>query len=313
MTNMAVVFPGQGSQSVGMLSALAAAFPVVSETFSTASALLQYDLWALVQLGPLETLNQTEFTQVAMLVSDVAVYRVLQSQGLPLPQMMAGHSLGEYAALVCAEILSLEAAVLLVQQRGRLMQAHVPTGVGAMAAVVGLEDAVVETLCQQVSTSTEWVSPANYNAIGQVVVAGHVGAIDRVLIETEKAGARLSTRIPVSVPCHCELLREASQHFAVSLQSAAFQMPKCAVVSNVDAQPYLSAAAIPVALEKQLFSPVRWVQTIQYMATQGIDTIIECGPGAVLSGLIKRIDRTIQVYSVQDELGLEKVRTVWML
>jgi [acyl-carrier-protein] S-malonyltransferase len=305
-----VVFPGQGSQSVGMLDAFAQQDSGVMQLIETASHALGFDLWKLVHEGPSEQLNETEFTQVALLTADVAMYRALQKACAFQPSLMAGHSLGEYAALVCAEAITFEEALLLVRNRGRLMQEAVPLGVGEMAAIVGLTDEQVEHLCREASQSESVVSPANYNAIGQVVVAGHRAAVDRVLLLAEQAQARLAKKIPVSVPCHCDLLRVASEAFAVPLSQAHFQTPQYPVMSNVLAQPYASAEVIPKLLQQQLYAPVRWVDTIQYMRQQGVDHFIECGPGQVLSGLIKRIDRGVLTSSVYDVASLEKLKGI---
>ena len=304
MSYNAVVFPGQGSQSVGMLHELAGNYPMVKETFDAVSHHMGYDLWALIQHGPEATLNQTEHTQVAMLVSDVAVYRVLVAEGFLMPKMMAGHSLGEYAALVCAGGISLLDAARLVAARGRLMQDTVPLGKGAMAAVVGLSDDAVALLCEQVSTAGEQVTPANYNAIGQVVIAGHTQAVQRAVEQAPDAGARMALIIPVSVPCHCPLLRDAAASFADVLEATSFQVPFLPVISNVDLSVYASIDQIRSLLKAQLYSPVRWVETIQYMGAQGVTQIIECGPGKVLSGLVKRIEKSIPALSVNDSASV---------
>ena len=307
MSSIAFVFPGQGSQSVGMLAGLAEKYPLIIELFSTVSDHLGYDLWNLVQHGPEATLNQTEHTQVAMLVADVAVYRVLQQHGLSLPAMMAGHSLGEYAALVCAGAITLLDAAVLVQLRGRLMQETVPIGQGAMAAIVGLTDNDVQTLCLQVSTTIEQVTPANYNAIGQVVIAGHTGAVLKAIKKAEEMGALMARNIPVSVPCHCPLLTRAADEFADSLQRTDFKVPMLPVISNVNLSIYQSAEQIRTLLKEQLYSPVRWVETIQAMKSNGIEWVVECGPGKVLSGLIKRIDKSLCAMSVNDSSSVDAV------
>ncbi|MCR9191093.1 MAG: ACP S-malonyltransferase [Gammaproteobacteria bacterium] len=301
-TNQAIVFPGQGSQSVGMLADVAAAFPQIQSTFSEVSEHVGYDVWNMVQKGPEDILNQTEHTQVAVLTADVALFRARQQQSAVSPKMMAGHSLGEYAALVCSEAISLTDAAQLVQTRGRLMQETVPMGLGAMAAIVGLSDAQVQEICKQSTTTVEQVTPANYNALGQVVIAGHTAAVMKAIALAESQDARIAKLIPVSVPCHCGLLRPAAEKFAVALANTTFEVPNCAVISNVDLSIYSSAEQVRALLEAQLFSPVRWVETIQMMQQQGIEAILECGPGRVLSGLVKRIDRSMQVSSVYDGL-----------
>lgn len=305
--NTAFVFPGQGSQSIGMLSDFTPEYPVITDLFVEASDVVGYDLWQLVQQGPEARLNQTEHTQVAMLVADVAIYQLIRQLGVPSPQLMAGHSLGEYAALVCADALSLADAVRLVARRGQLMQAAVPEGLGAMAAIVGLTDEQVSLLCMQASTDTEMVAPANYNAIGQVVIAGHTGAVKKALVLADELNARLAKIIPVSVPCHCSLLKGAAEEFAETLTQVSFKSPAIDVISNVDLSIYYSAEHIKNKLKEQLYSPVRWVETIQLFKKREIKLTVECGPGKVLSGLIKRIDRSIDTMSVYDTIGLEQL------
>ncbi|MCH9716387.1 MAG: ACP S-malonyltransferase [Gammaproteobacteria bacterium] len=302
----AFVFPGQGSQSLGMLSELSEQHTVIKDLFTTVSNTLNYDLWALTQTGPLEQLNQTEYTQVAMLTADVAVYRVLEQYGLDA-RISAGHSLGEYAALVCADALELTDAAKLIQARGRLMQDNVPLGKGAMAAIVGLTDAQVQEACHHASTETAQVTPANYNAIGQVVIAGHTPAVKAAMAVADKMGARLTLEIPISVPCHCSLLSDAALKFQEVLNNTPIKTPKRAVISNVDLSIHDNPDVMRPLLAKQLYSPVRWVETIQAMQQSGITQIIECGPGAVLTGLIKRIDRSISTLSVNTPAHLDKV------
>ena len=297
MMNYAVVFPGQGSQYVGMLTDLAEIHPEIKATFSDVSDHLHYDVWQIVQQGPEDVLNQTEHTQVAMLTADVALFRVLQHHKPFMPKMMAGHSLGEYAALVCAEVMSLVDAAKLVQTRGRLMQQAIPLGVGAMAAIVGLTDEQVRDICLQSSQDNEQVTPANYNAIGQVVIAGHIAAVQRAMGLAETYQAKMARLIPVSVPCHCTLLKPAAEKFADALAQTPMSPPKGTVISNVDLSIYHSVEQIRALLQQQLYSPVRWVETIQMMQKAGVETIIECGPGKVLSGLIKRIDKSLTVES----------------
>lgn len=307
MVKTAFVFPGQGSQSIGMLADFELQYPIVVKTFAEASEAVGYDLWKLVQHGPEEKLNQTEHTQVAMLTADVAVYRVLVQHNMTQPMIMAGHSLGEYAALVCANALSLFDAACLASCRGQVMQNAVPLGMGAMAAIVGLTDEEVKTLCDQASQTNEVVTPANYNAIGQVVVAGHTPAVTRILGLADEAGARLAKVIPVSVPCHCPLLSDAAAFFAEYLAKIEFRNPKIDVVSNVDLSIYHSAQHIREKLKEQLYSPVRWVEIIQLFKNNGIELILECGPGKVLGGLVKRIDRSLNTISVYDTISLDQV------
>jgi len=307
MTNIAFVFPGQGSQSVGMLAELADIYPVVIDSFTQASSRLGYDLWHLVQNGPENILNQTEHTQAAMLTADVAIYRLLQKLNPVNAQVMAGHSLGEYAALVCADALTLEDAAALVARRGQLMQETVPMGQGAMAAIIGLTDAQVIALCEQASTSSELVTPANFNAIGQVVIAGHTSAVEQAVALADNHGARMAKIIPVSVPCHCSLLNDAASAFEPYLANTNFKSPKIAVISNVDLSIYNSPEDIRILLKQQLYKPVRWVETIQFLTSQHISLVIESGPGKVLSGLIKRIDKGLPALCIQDSASLEQV------
>lgn len=308
MMSRAIVFPGQGSQSVGMLTDLAETHADIKATFARVSEHLGYDLWSIVQEGPADVLNQTMYTQVAMLTADVALYTVLQQHSAIQPQMMAGHSLGEYAALVCAGALPLLDAATLVQTRGRLMQDMVPMGEGAMAAIIGLSDQDVRDLCAKSTTELSQVTPANYNALGQVVIAGHLSAVQQAMVLAEEAGARMAKLIPVSVPCHCSLLKPAAEAFAEALAMAPFQAPHLPVISNVDLSVYQSPEHIRALLQQQLYSPVRWVETIQMMKDQGVESLIECGPGKILSGLIKRIDKSLAVSTVSDEL-LQSIST----
>lgn len=301
----AYVFPGQGSQSVGMLRELANNYPLITELFASVSERVGYDVWELVQEGPIERLNLTQQTQVAMLTADVAVFKLLQQQGAPAPALLAGHSLGEYAALVCAGAISLPDAAELVAMRGKLMQEHVPFGQGAMAAIVGLTDEQVVDLCHRASTQIHQVVPANYNAIGQVVIAGHTPAVTKALELANEMDARMAVNIPVSVPCHCPLLTEAANVFAHSLQSAPFVMPQFPVISNVDLSIYQSVDQLRLLLKEQLYRPVRWVETIQLMKEKNVELLIECGPGKVLSGLTKRIDKSIRAMSVNDQSSLD--------
>ena len=268
-----------------------------------------YDVWELVQHGPEERLNQTEHTQVAVLTADVAVYQLLQQQGAPRASIMAGHSLGEYAALVCAGAISLQDAAVLVGLRGKLMQENVPLGKGAMAAIVGLTDEQVLELCIKSTTETHQVTPANYNAIGQVVIAGHTPAVENAIILADEMGARMAVNIPVSVPCHCPLLAPAANIFGSYLQSASFTMPELPVISNVDLSIYQSVEQIRTLLKQQLCRPVRWVETIQLMKNKGVELLIESGPGKVLSGLTKRIDKSLQAISVNDPSSLDLALT----
>ncbi|STX28968.1 malonyl CoA-ACP transacylase [Legionella beliardensis] len=307
MTECAFVFPGQGSQSIGMLAELARNYPIIEETFAIASQQVGYDTWDLVQHGPENKLNQTENTQVIMLAADVAIYNLLRAQELPQPKWMAGHSLGEYAALVCAGALSLPHAVKLVAKRGQLMQETIPLGQGAMAAIIGLTDEVVHDICSKVSTPSEQVSIANYNTIGQVVIAGHSIAVEKAITEANNRDARLAKLIPVSVPCHCSLLEEAAMAFKSYLDETPIFTPAIKVISNVDLSCYESPEQIRSLLKEQLYKPVRWVETIQMMQKKGVSQFIECGPGKVLAGLIKRIDKSLAIFNTHDKNSLNHV------
>lgn len=293
---VALVFPGQGSQTLGMLADTAAHYSVVKKTFDEASAVLGYDLWQLTQLGPVEKLNQTEYTQPALLAASVALWRVWLEKKGARPAYLAGHSLGEYSALVCAESLSFVDAIGIVADRGRFMQEAVPAGQGAMAAIVGLDNESVADLCQQVA-GNEIVSPANYNSLGQVVVAGDANAVERLLVAAKNAGAKIAKLIPVSVPSHCALMMGAAEKLAKRLEEIKIVSPKIPVVNNVEVQINNDSTAIKTALVRQLFSPVRWVEIIQFLVKQGVKEFIECGPGNVLAGLNKRIDSSVPTFS----------------
>lgn len=288
----AYVFPGQGSQTVGMLADVAGAYPLVGETFAEASAVLGYDLWQLVQHGPAELLNETQRTQPALLTASVALYRVLAQRGVPAPKVMAGHSLGEYSALVCADAIAFADAVHLVAKRGEYMQEAVPAGVGSMAAIIGLEDAVVVQACAEVA-GDEVVAAVNFNSPGQVVIAGHKAAVERASNACLKAGAKRALPLSVSVPSHCALMQPAAEKLAVELQRITITAPKIPVINNVDVTMLTAADDIRDALVRQLYSPVRWTETVQLLASQGVVTLDEIGPGKVLTGLTKRIDKTL--------------------
>lgn len=292
--HLAFVFPGQGSQSVGMLGPLGARYRVVIDTFEEASEALNVDLWDLSQNGPESTLNQTRNTQPALLAAGVACWRVWLERGGPRPAVMAGHSLGEYTALVAAGSLDFADGIRLVAERGRRMQEAVPEGQGAMAAVIGLDDANVEAACEA-AAGGEVVSAANYNAPGQVVIAGAALAVERALAEAKTRGAKRAMMLPVSVPSHCALMKPAAEGLAGSLEQVAFGAPEPAVLHNVDVSERSEAAAIREALLRQLYSPVRWTDTVRALTERGITHAVECGPGKVLSGLARRIDRGLSV------------------
>ena len=303
-TKLAIVFPGQGSQSVGMLADLYQQFDVVKHTFAEASAALGYDLWALVANGPEADLNETHRTQPALLTASVAVWRLWQQQGGATPAYFAGHSLGEYSALVCAGVLTLADAVKLVEKRGNYMQQAVPAGVGAMFAIIGLDDAAIVKACADAAQG-EVVSPVNYNSPGQVVIAGHKAAVERAGELCKAAGAKRALPLPVSVPSHCALMRPAAEQLVTDLAALHFNNAVIPVVNNVDVAIAPDAAAIKDALVRQLYSPVQWTQTIEWLAAQGVTQVLELGAGKVLSGLIKRIDKNLSCASVGDIASLQ--------
>lgn len=288
MSGLAFVFPGQGSQSVGMLADLAAAHPVVKSTFDEASAALGLDLWALSQNGPEADLNRTENTQPVLLTAGVAVFRAWQAAGGRTPDYLAGHSLGEYTALVAAGAISLTDGVRLVAERGRLMQAAVPAGEGAMAAILGLEDEAVRQCCAEASTAGV-VEAVNFNAPGQVVIAGSTAAVNAAIEKLKAAGAKRALPLPVSVPSHCALMQPAAEKLRPALEAIAFNTPAIPVVQNVAARIEADANAIREALVQQLYRPVLWVQCMETLAGLGVTRALECGPGKVLCGLNKRI------------------------
>lgn len=303
MTQTAFVFPGQGSQTVGMLADLAAQFPIVEQTFSDASAALGYDLWQLVQTGPAEELNKTWQTQPALLAASVAIFRVWQQQGGNMPVMMAGHSLGEYSALVCAGVLDFAAAIRLVELRGKLMQEAVPEGTGAMYAIIGLDNASISKACEE-SAQGQVVSPVNFNSPGQVVIAGNKEAVERAGAACKAAGAKRALPLPVSVPSHCALMKPAADKLAVALQDITFNAPTVPVVNNVDVRAETAPEAIRSALVRQLYSPVRWTESVEFMAAEGVTLLLEVGPGKVLTGLTKRIVDTLTAAAVNDTASL---------
>jgi len=304
MSETAMVFPGQGSQSVGMLGELAEAFPLVKTVFEEASDALGYDLWRLVQEGPAEDLNRTDRTQPAMLAAGNAVWQVWLEQGGPRPAVMAGHSLGEFSALVAAEAIGFADAVRLVEARGRVMQEAVPEGEGAMAAILGLDDDAVRAVCEEAAQG-EVLAPVNFNSPGQVVVAGQATAVARATEAAKAAGAKRAVTLPVSVPSHCELMRPAAEAFAGILADVEVSPPAIPVLHNADVAAYEDPQAIRDALVCQLYSPVRWVETIRAMAERGVGRLIEAGPGKVLVGLNKRIDKTMEALPVFDPRTLE--------
>ena len=303
MTTFAMVFPGQGSQALGMLADLAAQYPVVEETFAQASEVLGYDLWQLVQQGPAEELNKTWQTQPALLAASVAIWRVWQQQNGATPALLAGHSLGEYSALVCAGVLDFQEAIRLVELRGKLMQEAVPEGTGAMSAIIGLDNDAIAKACEE-SAQGQVVSPVNFNSPGQVVIAGNKEAVERANAACKAAGAKRALPLPVSVPSHCALMKPAAEKLAQALESVTFSAPVLPVVNNVDVAVEQSPEAIRSALVRQLYSPVRWTESVEFMAAQGVEHLIEVGPGKVLTGLTKRIVDTLTAAAVNDTASL---------
>lgn len=303
----AFVFPGQGSQSVGMLAQLASAEPLVQETFAEASDVLGYDLWQLCQQGPDELLGSTERTQPAMLTAGVATWRVWRKHGGPMPSAMAGHSLGEYSALVCSGALDFKTAVALVQFRGQAMQAAVPAGQGAMAAILGLDDADVEAACAEAAQG-EVVQAANFNSPGQVVIAGSAVGVDRAIEVLKAKGAKRAIKLPVSVPSHSALMQPAAERFAEKLKSIQFAQPQVRDIYTVDVRTHQDAASIREALVQQLVKPVRWTETVRAMLGGGAKALIECGPGKVLTGLNRRIDKNkeIAMLAIEDSESLQQ-------
>jgi len=297
--SLAFVFPGQGSQSVGMLNALADAYSQVLDTFAEASDALGRDLWKLAASGPAEALNQTENTQPAMLAAGVAVWRVWRARGGALPVVMAGHSLGEYSALVCANALDFADAVRLVADRARFMQEAVPVGEGGMAAILGLDDAATQRLCDAAAQG-EVLAPVNFNSPSQVVVAGSAGAVARAVAQAKQAGAKRAILLPVSGPFHSSLMQPAAERMAERLRQVQIRSPEIPVLHNVHVQAETEPDAIRDVLVRQLASPVRWVETIEKMAAEGVGLVIECGPGKVLVGLNKRITRAVDALPMFD-------------
>jgi [acyl-carrier-protein] S-malonyltransferase len=304
--SIAFVFPGQGSQSIGMMSALSKVSPVIAATFGEASAVLGYDLWQRCQEGPVEALNSTECTQPAMLTAGVATYRLWCERGGARPVMMAGHSLGEFTALVAADFLDFKTAVALVKYRGELMQAAVPPGHGAMAAILGLEDIDIEEACSEASHG-EVVEAVNFNAPGQVVIAGLAGAVARAIEIATAKGARRALALPISVPAHSSLMQPAAEHLRTRLESTAFTPVPGIAVYGVDVKTHTTAEAIRAGLVKQLYTPVYWAATVRTMITAGATQIVECGPGKILTGLNRRVDknRDLKMTALEDPASLD--------
>ena len=310
VTGLAFVFPGQGSQSLGMLAELSELHPVIRSAFDEASEGADVDLWALSQGGPEEMLNRTEYTQPALLAAGVAVWRAWQAKGGAQPSLLAGHSLGEYSALVAAGALSLKDGAHLVRIRGQLMQDAAPTGTGAMAAVIGADDDLVAEVCKAASES-QVVVPANYNSPGQIVIGGDAAAVDRALALLAEKGVRKAVKLAVSVPSHTPLMREAANRLAETMRGLHWHAPSLPVVQNVDAQVHGSIDAIREALVRQLYQPVRWTDCVQALAANGATRIGECGPGKVLAGLAKRIDKSLDARALGSVPEFETAMEEW--
>lgn len=304
MSRLAYVFPGQGSQEVGMLSS---AGKEVADLFAEASSVLGYDLWDLVSNGPREKLNQTEFTQPALLTASVALYRMAEAAGCRTPDVVAGHSLGEYSALVVADALDFADAVSLVRKRGRFMQTAVPVGEGGMAAILGLDDEKIGEICESVS-GDQIVQAANFNAPGQVVIAGETAALEKAIGACKKAGAKRAMPLAVSAPFHSELMQPAAENMSDVLEEVSFREPRIPVMQNVDAAVHSDPAEIRDNLVKQMCAAVLWTETVQNMASDGVTILVECGPGKVLSGLTRRIDKSLTSHNINSLETCESTR-----
>lgn len=304
-TKTAFVFPGQGSQKVGMLAELAEQFSVVRDTFAEASAALGFDLWQIAQSG--EGLDQTENTQPVLLTASIALWRVWLELGGIAPKYLAGHSLGEYSALVAAEAMTLADAVKLVHLRGKLMQSAVPQGTGAMAAILGLADEKVIELCQKVNATAAGqssVEAANYNAQGQVVIAGSTALVQQVMAEAKEQSGK-AIALPVSVPSHCTLMKPAAEKFAEALEQTAIELPHLPVIQNVNAEIATDVAQLRQALTAQLYQSVQWTRTMQYLQDEGVQYVVECGPGTVLSNLAKRLPNIEKAFAIDSKARME--------
>lgn len=308
MNKLAFLFPGQGSQKVGMLSELASEHSVVEETFSEASSVLSYDLWSLVQSGPQEELNLTERTQPMLLAASVAIWRIWEAQSSVRPDFMAGHSLGEWSALVCSGVVDFKDAIRLVQLRGKYMQEAVPTGVGSMAAIIGLDDESILAACDE-SAKGEVVSAVNFNSPGQVVIAGHVGAVERACELCTAKGAKKAMPLAVSAPFHSALLKPAADRLAADLADIQFSVPNIPIVHNINAKTEADPDAIKRAMIEQIYHPVLWVSCVSTLLESGVNFSVECGPGKVLSGLNKRIDRSLVSFATETSDALKDALT----
>lgn len=302
---LAFVFPGQGSQKIGMLAELAAEYDVVTQVFAEASEVLGYDLWDRVQNGEQEAINMTECTQPLLLTASVAIWRVWQEKGGAVPAFMSGHSLGEWSALVCAGVVSFKDAVLLVQQRGKFMQEAVPAGLGAMAAIIGLDDDKIVSICAE-SEQGECVAAVNFNSPGQVVIAGSVAAVERAMAACKDAGAKRALPLPVSAPFHTEMMRPAAERLSAQVQAVEFSAPAIPVIHNVTAQVESDPAAIKALMIEQIYSPVQWTGCVKTLAASGVEVLVECGPGKVLSGLAKRISKELMAMPTEAPADIDK-------
>ena len=302
---LAIVFPGQGSQTIGMLDNLITIDKKTREIVNIASDVLGYDILKIISDGPKEKLDSTEVTQPAILLTSYVTWLLWKHESNTIPSVLAGHSLGEYTALLCADIISFEDAIMIVSERGKYMQQSVPDSTGAMAAILGLDDSLIEQLCSN-AAEDEIVSAANYNSPGQVVVSGHKNAVNRMINLAKNAGARRAILLPVSVPSHCALMKDTANKFSKLLDKITFNNAQIPILQNVDAKLKTNAADIKTALIKQLYEPVRWVDTINEIHRIGVTKIIECGPNNVLSGLIKRIEKSFELFSISDRPSLDK-------
>ena len=308
MSTFGFVFPGQGSQKLGMLGDLAEIHPSIKATFDLASEVLQRDAWEIAQIDAENLLDRTDITQPLLLAASVAIWRAWQEAGGKAPSILAGHSLGEYSALVCAEVITLKDALILVNRRGLYMQNAVPPGTGKMAAIVGLDDEAILAACKEAAQG-EIVSPANFNSQGQTVIAGHTAAVERAMVACKEAGAKRTLPLNVSVPSHCELMRPAAEELALDLEAITFSTPKIAVVQNSTAEIVSDPLQIKTNLISQLYLPVQWVDSVRIMASNGVQKVVECGPGKVLCGLIKRIDRDLVCMGSEEPLDFDTAIT----
>jgi len=308
MSTFGFVFPGQGSQKLGMLGDLAEIHPSIKATFDLASEVLQRDAWEIAQIDAENLLDRTDITQPLLLAASVAIWRAWQEAGGKAPSILAGHSLGEYSALVCAEVITLKDALRLVNRRGLYMQNAVPPGTGKMAAIVGLDDEAIFAACKE-AAQAEIVSPANFNSQGQTVIAGHSAAVERAMVACKEAGAKRTLPLNVSVPSHCELMRPAAEELALDLEAITFSTPKITVVQNSTAEIVSDPLQIKTNLISQLYLPVQWVDSVRIMASNGVQKVVECGPGKVLCGLIKRIDKDLVCMGSEEPLDFDTAIT----